>query len=131
MNFEKNRVEIYLAIRPRHLQDPSESIFRQLSKRLLMYSSVLSGFSLSFTIEGIFHTGKILEDGSVYINCLIDFCVLKITPGSVMFCTDGSLMGIFPVVVDDDVKYTGDFVVKSVTMGKIVGKKLHQEDSDF
>lgn len=132
MNFEKMKVEIYLAIRPKHLRDPSESIFKQLSRNLLVHSSVLGGLPLSFTIEGVFQSGRILEDGSVYVNCLIEFCVLKVVPSTAMYCMDGSLMGIFPVVVDGDEKYTGEFAVKSVTKGKIVGgKSSHQEDSDF
>lgn len=131
MGFEKVKIEIYLAIRPKHLHDPSESIFKQLSKNLLIYSSTLGGFPLSFTIEGVFQSGRVLEDGSVYVNCLIEFCVLKIVPSATMYCTDGSLMGIFPVVVDDDEGYTGDFAVKGVAKGKIIGRPSHQEDSDF
>jgi len=132
MSFEKIKVEIFIPIRPRLLSDPSTSIFQQLSKNLLRYSNSLGGFPMSFTIEGIFESGQILEDGSIYVNCLIDFCVLKIIPHEQMYCSNGALYGIFPVIVDEDNAYTGEFAVKGFSKNVIIGtQKGIEEESDF
>lgn len=131
MVFEKIKLEIYIAIRPRFLNDPSTSIFQQLSENLLTYSHALQGFPLSFTIEGIFESGKMLENGAIYVNCLIEFVVLKIIPNSSMYCSNGTLYGIFPVLVDDNSAFTGEFTVKEYKNSIIGTERRAEEESDF
>ena len=132
MAFEKVQLEIYLLVKPRFLNEPSVGIFKELSQYLLKYSHILSGYPLSFEIEGVKPTGKILEDGSIYANCLISFCVFGVGKGSILTSVNGYVSGVFPVVVDGNENFTGDFMVKSVEETGLIGTESKiEEESDF
>ncbi|KAM0681814.1 hypothetical protein GINT2_000331 [Glugoides intestinalis] len=132
MSFEKVKLELELAIRPKYLNDPSTSIFKQLSRYLLQYSTILKGFPLSFEIEGVLPAGRILEDGCVYSKCRINFILFKVAPGDILDCIDGNICGIFKVKVDNEDSYNGEVTVKSVEDDIIIGNKIAiVEDSDF
>lgn len=132
MSFEKVKLEVELAIQPKYLNDPSTSIFKQLSRCLLQYSTTLKGFPLSFEIEGIVPAGRILEDGSVYTKCRINFLLFQVAPGDILDCIDGNVCSIFKVNVDNDDAYNGEVTVKSIEDDIIIAKKADiVEDSDF
>ncbi|ELA42122.1 uncharacterized protein VICG_00763 [Vittaforma corneae ATCC 50505] len=132
MGFEKVKMELGMSIRPKYLNDPSTSIFKQLCKHLLQYSYNLSGFPLSFTIEGVLPAGKILEDGSVYVDCLVSFYIFRVSPGDVLCSVNGNVCGIFSALVGNEENYTGDIIVKGVDRDKILGmKSAMEEESGF
>lgn len=133
MSFAKIQIEIYLVVKPRYLNEPAVGIFKDLSQYLLRYSRILSGIPLSFEIEGVKPTGKILEDGSIYANCLVSFCVFAVGPGSILHAIDGYVCGVFPVTIDENESFTGDFMVKSMEDSKLIGSisNVMIEDSDF
>lgn len=127
--FAKIQLEIHLSIAPKFLQDPSECIFEQLSRLLLKYSTTLSGIPLSFRVEGITPHGKIMDDGSVYINTLTEWVVAKVSPGDCIDATDGMYMLTFPCEVDGDDSYQGRFRVKSIARpSRIVGTSRLESD---
>lgn len=128
-NFSKVLIEIFLPIAPRSLLDPSSCVFHQLSKLMLKHSVILAGIPISFKIEGITPYGRILDDGSVYVNTLVELCVLKISPGDHVESNDGLYAGIFPCEVDGDDCYSGGLRVKSISgAGKIAGTNLSEDE---
>lgn len=132
MGFEKVKMELGVAIRPKYLNDPSTSIFKHLCKYLLQYSYILDGFPLSFNIEGVLPAGTILEDGSVYVDCLVTFYIFRVSPGDVLCSVNGSVYGIFNTLVDGEESYTGDIVVKSIDRDTILAaKSTIEDDSEF
>lgn len=132
MSYEKVRAELGLAIQPEYLGDPSTCIFKQITKSLLQYSHPLQGFPLSFVIGGILPAGKILPDGSVYVDCLVTFYILRISPGDVVCSSEGTLCGIFGISVENEENYTGDVIVKRIEKDVVYGIKVGSEgDSDF
>lgn len=137
MTFLKTKVEVFLPIRPRNLYDPSVDINKLLSNVLFIYSSKLNGFPICYSILGISSSGKILEDGKVYINCLIEFCIIKVVENLKMSCNDGYILGTIPVFIEDLEEekrnsFTGDFFVKNSDNSKIIGiSTAEPEDSDF
>lgn len=131
MSLQRVKIEMSLPISPKYLDDPSTSIFKQLSKHLLLYSHILSGFPLSFQIEGVLPKGKILDDGSVYSVCLISFYVFKVTVGDVISCVDGCSLGIFTVQVEEEEDYTGDIIVKEIEGDTIKGIRKEEEEDEF
>lgn len=133
MSFEEVQIEIYLVVKAKYLNEPAVGIFKDLSQYLLRYSRILSGFPLSFEIEGVKPTGKILADGSIYANCLVSFCVFGVGPGSILHSVNGYVCGIFPVTVDQDEDFTGDFMIKDIEESRLIGSKtaIADEESDF
>ena len=135
MAYEKVQLEIYLVVKPKYLNEPAVGIFRELSQFLLRYSHILSGFPLSFDIEGVKPTGKILEDGSIYAYCLVSFCVFGVGKGSILTADNGYVCNVFPVVVDNNENFNGDFVVKSIEESKLIGTVakaiIEESESDF
>lgn len=132
MAFEKVQLELFLVVKPKFLNEPAVGIFKELSQYLLKYSHILSGFPLSFEIEGVKPTGKILEDGSIYANCLISFCVFGVGKGSILTSVNGYVCSVFPVVVDESDNFTGDFLVKSIEENRLIGTESKiEEESDF
>lgn len=132
MVFQKIKMELGLAISPKYLNDPSTSIFKQLSKHLLQYSNILSGFPLSFNIEGVLPAGKILENGCVFVNCLVTFCTFRVVPGDTLYCTDGIVCGIFNVSVEKEENFNGEITVTKINKDNIEGIKCKsEEESDF
>jgi hypothetical protein len=146
--FNSVKMEIFLVIRPKYLNEPAVGIFKDISQFLLKYSQILSGFPLSFEIEGVKPTGKILEDGSIYANCLINFCVFSVKPGTVLQSVDGYVNGIFPVEMTQEgndnfeaggnngvQRFTGDFVVKKIEEEKLFGGRMvngiEEEEDEF
>lgn len=123
--FASVRAEGFVPVLPRYLSDPSASIFLQFSRLLFCYSSELSGIPLSFTVEGVIPQGRILDGGSVYVNVLVTFCVLKIVPGTYLPAKDGLCMNIFQCVVDGSENYTGRFRIVDVQQPcRIIGTLL-------
>lgn len=132
MSLQKVKLEMKIQISPKYLDDPSTSIFKQLSKHLLLYSHILNGFPLSFEIEGVLPEGRILEDGSVCSICLITFYVFKTAVGDTISCVDGCAFSIFTVQVEDEEEYTGDVLIKEIEGEVIKGVKANtEEDSEF
>lgn len=130
-HFARIKLQIYLPIAPKFLQDPSLCIHEKVSRLLLKYSKRISGIPLSFVIEGITPLGRILDGGGVYVNTLLEFCVLKIIPGNYISSVDGMYLNTFPCEVDKEDGHTGSFRVKSIERnGKIVGTNISEED-DF
>lgn len=128
-SFCKIKIEIFFSIHPRFLSDPSQSIYHQLKGCLFKYSKSLNGFPLSFSLEGVTPWGQILDDGSVYVNTLVEFCVLKIVPGDSITSHEGLLMNVFPCIVDEDESFTGSFRFTGVEKGnKIQGTTIRAEE---
>lgn len=128
-SFVRTQIEIHLSIAPKSLQEPSECIFEHLSRLLLKYSRTLAGIPLSFQVGGITPYGRILDDGSIYINTLTEWVVVKIAPGDRIDATDGMYMLTFPCEVDGDDDYHGCFKVKSIEKSsKIVGTSVLETD---
>lgn len=131
-NFCVTKATVYLSIYPKLFNDPYQCIHKQISRFLLQYSKILSGILFSFNIEGIIPKGKILEDGSVYINTLIEACVLKIAEGDEIEAVDGMYMKIFTCVVDKEENFNGTFIVKKIEKnGKIFGTGINEEEEEF
>ncbi len=123
------KATIYLTIYPKFLNDPFICIYKQLSKFLLTYSKTFDGIMLSFTIQGITPNGRILDDGSVYVNTLIEACVLKIKVGDKIQATDGMYMNTFSCEVDKEDSFNGEFIVKNIHInGKIIGTGIMEEE---
>lgn len=128
MLFQRLRTEITLAIRPKYLNDPSTSIFKQLQTYMLRYSSTISGFPLLFTVEGILPIGKILPDGCIRVVCLVGLCIFKVGIGDVLYSTDGMVCGAFNTLVDGNENYTGEISVKSIGNDVIQGNAVIEEE---
>lgn len=127
--FKKVRTEIHFSIHPRYLSDPSQSIYNQLNSYLFKYSRSIGGFPLSFSLEGVTPWGKINDDGSVYVNTLVDFCILKLIPNNIIRSEDGIVMNVFPCVVDGNQSYTGEFRVCNIEeRNKIMGTTIALEE---
>ncbi len=131
MAFEKVKIKLGIAIHPKYLNDPSSSIFKQLSKHLLQYTHIISGFPLCFNIDGVLPAGKILENGSVYVDGLITFYIFKVTPGDMLYSMDGTICGIFNALIEGEESYTGEMVVKGVEKDMIIGTKISVEEEEF
>lgn len=111
-----------IAIRPRHLNDPEASVMQQLVSLLFTYSETLGGMPLCLTIEGIVPVGRLLDDGSVYTSVLASFIVYKAVPNTYLPAVNGTVLGVFPCVVDGADMYTGRFRVERVAApNKIIG----------
>lgn len=132
MAFEKTQIEMMLVTRPKFLNDPSTGIFKDLSRYLFKYSYILDAFPFSFEIEGVKPTGRILDDGSVYTDCLVSFTSFKCSPGDILHASDGYVCAVFHSIVDGSDSFTGDFRVTSIENDKILGTSSNvEEDSDF
>lgn len=102
-------------INPSLLSDPEKAINRKITSYLLKYSQKMEGIPLAFKVGGVTPTGMISPDsGGVLITTLIEYIVLKISPGSSITSIGGMVLGVFYVEVDGNEEYSGDFVVSEV-----------------
>ena len=123
----KAQIEIFFSIHPRHLANPSESIYTQLTQTLCKYSASIGGFPLTFDVLGVTPWGTINDDGSVYVNTLVEFLILKIEANDKATIAEGMLMNAFPCTVDGDEIFSGSFHVTKIEGSKIIGTVLESE----
>ncbi|KAI5149525.1 hypothetical protein ENBRE01_0959 [Enteropsectra breve] len=126
----KMQLQMGMIISSKYLKDPMSCIQKQLDKYILKYSKSLSGIPLCLAAEGITPTGKIMQNGDIYVKALVSIILLKFKDGDAIEIRNGLLCGIFSCAVDGNDNFTGSFKITHVeSSGKIIGTTA--EDTVF
>lgn len=113
------KMSVPVEVDPEDLCDQDKAIGRKAASYLLVYSHKVGGVPLAYTVMGTADTGSISWNGGVVVTALLEYVVLKISPGDVMVSVRGMALGVFQVDVDGNEEYDGEFVVgKVVSRGK-------------
>ena len=78
-SFKISTVEMFVPIHPKFLindKNISYAIFSELSTVLFVPSKIVKGTPITFKVKGIVRKGRILDNGYVVCNILVEFLVL-------------------------------------------------------